>query len=209
MPEGIIAEIDGGFATIDFVDRSLRGPALQKLLEIGGPETIETLTRSGPRRQYRVPEGNAREAGLIDEAGTLVRGDTGSADRLASAGQTTGSPEATSSHNVWSTGRDPVEDLSPISTSVEGENAPEDDDEAADDAPLTVTSDEPTTENPAIEEPTPAVLEPTPVETKPVPTDEWKLDDLRAYARAEGIDLDGARSKADTLARIQAAQEAE
>ncbi|AWN04217.1 hypothetical protein FDJ57_gp16 [Gordonia phage Sour] len=204
MPEGIIAEIDGGFATLDFVDRSLRGPALQKLLEIGGPETIETLTRSGPRRQYRVPEGNAREAGLIDEAGTLVRGDTGSADRLASAGQTTGSPEATSSRNVWSTGREPVEDLSPISTSVEGENAPEDDDEAADDAPLTVTSDEPTTIEPA----TPAVLEPTPAETKLVPTDEWKLDDLRAYARAEGIDLDGARSKADTLARIQAAQEA-
>ncbi|UYL88125.1 hypothetical protein SEA_EVAA_14 [Gordonia phage Evaa] len=68
MPEGIIATVDEGFATLDFVDRSLRGPAIQKLLEIGGPETIETLTRSGPRRQYRVPEGNAREAGLLDVA---------------------------------------------------------------------------------------------------------------------------------------------
>lgn len=69
MPEGIVAEVDGGFATIDFVDTSLRGPALNRLLDIGGPATIETLTRvkGSPRRQYRVPEGNAREAGLIDQ----------------------------------------------------------------------------------------------------------------------------------------------
>ncbi|MBV9869438.1 MAG: hypothetical protein JO214_02330, partial [Frankiaceae bacterium] len=69
MPEGIIATADAeGFVAIDFVDPSLRGPALKKLIDIGGPETIETLTRVGPRRQYRVPEGNAREAGLLDEA---------------------------------------------------------------------------------------------------------------------------------------------
>lgn len=69
MPEGIVATVDDGFATLDFVDKSLRGPALQALLEIGGPATIETLTRVGPRRQYRVPEGNAREAGLLDGEG--------------------------------------------------------------------------------------------------------------------------------------------
>ncbi|WIC89995.1 hypothetical protein SEA_SISKO_13 [Gordonia phage Sisko] len=68
MPEGIIAEIDEGFATLDFVDRSLRGPALQKLIEIDGGASIEVQTRSGPRKKYRVPEGNAREAGLLDEA---------------------------------------------------------------------------------------------------------------------------------------------
>lgn len=68
MPQGIVAEVDGGFATIDFVDPKLRGPGLNRLLEIGGPATIETLTRvkNSPRRQYRVPEGNAREAGLLD-----------------------------------------------------------------------------------------------------------------------------------------------
>jgi len=66
MPQGIIATVDNGFATLDFVDPSLRGPALTKLLEIGGPESIETITRVGPRRQYRVPEGNATEAGLLD-----------------------------------------------------------------------------------------------------------------------------------------------
>ncbi|AYD82011.1 hypothetical protein I5G60_gp16 [Mycobacterium phage Saguaro] len=75
MPQGIIATVDDGFATIDFVDPSLRGPALTRLVEIGGPETIETLTRVGPRRQYRVPEGNAREAGLLDdETGEHPRG---------------------------------------------------------------------------------------------------------------------------------------
>lgn len=67
MPEGIVVEVDEGFATLDFVDQSLRGLSLHKLLEIGGPATIETITRKGPRRLYRVPEGNAREAGLLDE----------------------------------------------------------------------------------------------------------------------------------------------
>ncbi|UXE04390.1 hypothetical protein SEA_FUNSIZED_19 [Mycobacterium phage Funsized] len=79
MPEGIIATDDGdGFTTLDFVDKSLRGPALERLVEIGGPATIETITRRGPRRQYRVPTGNAVEAGLVDsteaEDGEQARG---------------------------------------------------------------------------------------------------------------------------------------
>jgi hypothetical protein len=90
MPKGIIATVDNGFAQLDFVDPELRGPALQALIDIGGPETIETVTRVGPRRQYRVPEGNAREAGLLDEADTEVRPrsagqDTGAAQALADA----------------------------------------------------------------------------------------------------------------------------
>ena len=39
-PGAETTEVDGGFATIDFIDRSLRGPGLAKLLEIGGAETI-------------------------------------------------------------------------------------------------------------------------------------------------------------------------
>ena len=66
MPAGIIATVDNGFATIDFVDKSLRGPALAELVEIGGPASIETITRDGPRRKYRVPAGNAQAAGLLD-----------------------------------------------------------------------------------------------------------------------------------------------
>lgn len=66
MPEGIIATVEDGFATIDFVNPELRGPALAALLELGGPGTIETISRRGPRRLYRVPEGNAEEVGLLD-----------------------------------------------------------------------------------------------------------------------------------------------
>jgi hypothetical protein len=81
MPAGIVATVDGGYATIDFVDQSLRGPALADLLEIGGPDSIETITRRGPRRQYRVLVGNAQAAGLLD-------GDE--VGRVPSAGQDSG-----------------------------------------------------------------------------------------------------------------------
>ncbi|MGV0738230.1 hypothetical protein ABQF35_14280 [Mycobacterium syngnathidarum] len=68
MPAGVAVVVENGFATIDFVDSSKRGPGLQALLDVGTPpELIEKLTRSGPRVRYVVPEGNAREAGLLDE----------------------------------------------------------------------------------------------------------------------------------------------
>lgn len=66
MPEGVSVVVDDGFATIDFIDRRLRGTGLAALLAVGGPGTVEVLTRVGPRRLYRTPEGNAREAGLLD-----------------------------------------------------------------------------------------------------------------------------------------------
>lgn len=67
MPEGVDVVVEDGFATIEFVDRSLRGAGLAKLLEVGTPpELIEKVTR--PRVAYTVPEGNAREAGLLDES---------------------------------------------------------------------------------------------------------------------------------------------
>lgn len=85
MPKGVETYVDGkGFATVDFVDPSLRGPALAKLIELGGAESVETITRDGPRRKYRVPEGNASEVGLIDTPlDAPVRGDAGWADALA------------------------------------------------------------------------------------------------------------------------------
>jgi hypothetical protein len=86
MPEGVIAEVVDGFATIDFVDAKQRGPALQRLIAIGGPGSIETVTREGPRRKYRVPEGNAQEAGLLDgSSGDVLRGDSGYAEALRTA----------------------------------------------------------------------------------------------------------------------------
>lgn len=85
MPSGVETFVDGeGFAVLDFVDPARRGPALAKLIEIGGPESIETITRDGPRRKYRVPEGNASDAGLIDTpVDALPRGDLKFADALA------------------------------------------------------------------------------------------------------------------------------
>lgn len=86
MPDGVIVEVADGFATLDFVDSALRGPALNQLLAIGGPASIETITRDGPRRKYRVPEGNADEAGLLDgSSSTVQRGDTGHAAALSDA----------------------------------------------------------------------------------------------------------------------------
>lgn len=85
---GVEVVVSDGFATIDFIDRELRGPALARLIDIGGPDSIEPLTRRGPRKRYRVPEGNAREAGLLDASSAvdaLASGDTGHAQRLADA----------------------------------------------------------------------------------------------------------------------------
>ena len=77
MPAGVDVLVEDGFATIDFVDRAKRGPGLGALLAVGGPELIETLTRTGPRTLFRVPEGNAREAGLIDGATAFIASTTG------------------------------------------------------------------------------------------------------------------------------------
>lgn len=86
MPSGIETFVADGFATVDFVDPSLRGAGLAKLTAIGGPESVETITRDGPRRKYRVPEGNAREAGLVDTPiDAPVRGDQGWAQDLSDA----------------------------------------------------------------------------------------------------------------------------
>ncbi|ORB30706.1 hypothetical protein [Mycobacterium persicum] len=91
MTTGIEVAVRDGFATIDFIDPSLRGPALEKLIDIGGHESIDAVTRVGPRKLYRVPEGNAREAGLLDadtEVDELAAGarDQGWAQRLADVG---------------------------------------------------------------------------------------------------------------------------
>lgn len=86
MPAGVEVLVENGFATIDFVDPKLKGHGLTALLEHTPPEFIETLTRTGPRRLYRVPEGNARAAGLIDKGSRvdeLDNPDTSSASHAA------------------------------------------------------------------------------------------------------------------------------
>ncbi|AGT12916.1 hypothetical protein KAYACHO_12 [Mycobacterium phage KayaCho] len=87
MPAGIIATVDGDYATIDFVDQSLRGPALAALAELGAP--IETITRDGPRRKYRVLTNFAEQTNLLDgdEVGAVFSAghDTGAAAALVAA----------------------------------------------------------------------------------------------------------------------------
>lgn len=68
MAEGIEVEVRDGFAHIQFLVREKAGPAIAKLLELGGPELIDIDTRSNPRKTYIVPEGTARDAGLLDDS---------------------------------------------------------------------------------------------------------------------------------------------
>jgi hypothetical protein len=80
MAEGIQVEVEDGFARIQFIDPSKVGPALTKLLELAGPELIGVDTRSGSRKIYIVPEGTARDAGLLDDAPAEVPEDDAPAE---------------------------------------------------------------------------------------------------------------------------------
>jgi hypothetical protein len=64
MPQGIDTVVENGYAQISFLDISKKGPVLQKLVAMGSPIQTDTSDR---RTAYRVPEGNARAAGLIDD----------------------------------------------------------------------------------------------------------------------------------------------
>lgn len=68
MPEGIAVFVDdSGYAEVEFLDPALKGPGLGRLLAVTPAEFVEKRT-SGLRPRYRVPEGNVREAGLLDGA---------------------------------------------------------------------------------------------------------------------------------------------
>ncbi|MGH2360471.1 MAG: hypothetical protein ACRDGM_08010 [bacterium] len=69
MPKGIEAEVADGFAKVTFTDASLRGPAIQRVLDLSGPTFIDVDT-SGTRRRYTILESVAREVGLLDEPET-------------------------------------------------------------------------------------------------------------------------------------------
>ncbi len=66
MPKGIEASVANGFAELAFIDPALKGPTLNRLIELVGPEMVETDT-GGTHRTYIVPESAARELGLLDE----------------------------------------------------------------------------------------------------------------------------------------------
>lgn len=89
MPAGVDVFVDEGFATIDVPDPGLRATVLNKILQVTPAALVETLTRSGANKQYRIPEGNARRAGLVDGEATdnppADRKDLHFADELVAA----------------------------------------------------------------------------------------------------------------------------
>lgn len=191
MPAGVDVVVEDGFATIEFVDRSLRGPSLAKLLEVGTPpELIEKVTL--PRLAYIVPEGNARLAGLLDEVDVPEFADGGPI---------------------------PVGDYSvPVAIDsgylMPGDGVPEQGIEAQPGETVELVSTDaggPYTVLPEVEKPdgtTP--LEPITVETQPKawpdgePDDAWKRPELDAYARSKGIDPTDLPNKDAVLAAIEA-----
>ncbi|MCV7424347.1 hypothetical protein H7K45_27750 [Mycobacterium yunnanensis] len=65
MPQGVEVFVEGGVATVEFVDREKRVDGLNALLQAGGQQ-VRKVTR--PRQAYVVPEDVARAAGLLDDA---------------------------------------------------------------------------------------------------------------------------------------------
>jgi len=128
MPAGIEVVIEDGFATLDFVDRTLVGPALEALRLAGSKVTKQT--RTGPRAVYSMPEGDAVAAGLIDGSAIvdhLSYGDTGYAKSLQDVGNAAGEdwarPEAPTSKGNTYVGSTPASEVMAIkgpSTSVSG-----------------------------------------------------------------------------------------
>lgn len=95
MPQGVAVFVEHGLATIDFIDPALKGRGIAALLEHTPADLVEKMTRSGPRVLYRVPEGNARDAGLLDEVSQTDvpfpdRADLGFAQALVEANPNAG-----------------------------------------------------------------------------------------------------------------------
>lgn len=64
MPEGIEVSIEDGVATVEFLDRNLRGRGIGALLAAGGPASVTKVTL--PRLAYMVPASVAKDAGMLD-----------------------------------------------------------------------------------------------------------------------------------------------
>lgn len=224
MPEGIAVVVDDeGFATIDFLDSTLRGPGVDKLIKIGGPETVEKLTPNG-RPVYRVPEGNARAAGFLSKRKAE---DVGSVVHVAADGTETPSvPDADGMHTLVVGGpvnpdaeqvqaqqviepqvSVPVEPATQENTETveklarDAEKAAADQEAAAAAVAAATDNGGQTAPEPAATPEAPAV----PAEKKypeGEPTTKWHLPELKAYAADHGKDAEELRTKAEVLELI-------
>lgn len=66
MAEGVDVDIVDGIAELTFHDAQIKGEALAKLIELGGPHAVAVDT-GGTKRSYKVSEELAAKAGLIDK----------------------------------------------------------------------------------------------------------------------------------------------
>ncbi len=106
MPNNVEVWVEEGFAEITVADRELRGQVLNKILEHTPVALIEKDTRKGKHVIYRIPEGNAREAGLLDGAKDGVvplKADTGMAQDLVDA-----DPQVSGRGDSWGEYRSPI-----------------------------------------------------------------------------------------------------
>jgi hypothetical protein len=99
MPQGVETFVDEGFASISVPDTELRAEVLGKILAHTPAALIEKDTRTGRNVVYRIPEGNARAAGLIDgptDANLGYKQDTGFSQDLVDA-----DPQVTDRGDSW------------------------------------------------------------------------------------------------------------
>ena len=198
MPEGISVIVDDeGFANITFENPLLRGPALDKLIKLGGAETVEKSTENG-YPSYRVPEGNARAAGLLQSRRPAVVDvepvPAGVVQVAADGTETPLVPDADGLVTLVSGGSDTG--TAPVEPQVDpNQPAPQG------------NSDEP----PADPDETPAdnggQAEPASKDDRGYPegepSDDWSLPELKAYAvKEKGLDPHELRSKVKVLALI-------
>ena len=232
MPAGIEAVVEDGYATLDFTDRSLVGPAMETLRQAGSKVT--KLTRVGPRTQYRLAEADAVAVGLLDAATVrpeaLAYGDTGYAEDLQSVGNAGARPHQPTVRGNAYVGKTSAEDVMAIpgpSTTVNG-SVPDDrvvpplHEEVIDTVgDTTIHSPQPqrppaagdggsSTPPPVVPTPLPAPTPgPAPAAPQPAPAgtpnEDWTNAEIKAYADANNIDLDGATKKSDMLAAIEIA----
>ncbi|WP_234801964.1 hypothetical protein [Mycolicibacterium conceptionense] len=224
MPAGVDVAVEDGFATIEFVDPSLRGRGLAKLLEVGTPpELIDKVTR--PRLAYIVPEGNAREAGLLDEAeapnfaegGPITVGDYSMPVAIESGYVVPGDGVPPQQQGVEARPGETVELVGtdtggPYTTLPEVPDASYGPDSTPLDPPT--PADEPTGDAQSsqvesagdaelIEIPGGGTVEPaTQAWPDGEPELEWKRPELDAYAASKGIDTRELPNKRDVLAAI-------
>lgn len=218
MPAGVDVAVEDGFATIAFVDPSLRGPGLAALFAAGTPpELVEKVTR--PRVAYTVPEGKARLAGLLDEAPKYAEGGVVSASADGTwtelVGTDTGGPYTIlpevpdASYGPDSIPLDPQTAASEPTGDAQGSQA----DQASE--PLgaiigTADANDAASSGGVelIEIPGGGAVEPaTQVWPDGDPEIEWKRPELDAYAASKGIDTRELPNKRDVLAAITKAAE--